>query len=1753
MPIDQDTSYQHATQFAGIVFSKDRPLQLEGTLRSFYLHCKDPDNLLLKVLYVASTPFQQSLYCNLKEAFPAVEFVQEASFKRDLLSLLKGFTYVLFLVDDNIFVEDFSLCEIIGTLNQHSDALGFSLRLGENTTYCYMLDKPQRLPAYQHIQPNVWKYDWTVAEHDFGYPLELSSSVYSCADIMLLLEQTDFNNPNSLESHLAANAGFFKDRSPYLLCYSRSVAFCAPINKVQTFNQNRAGENTAHSPEELARLYGKGNKLDVSVYAGFVPASCHQEIELKLVKQFTRISTVSIVIPCYNQACFLEEAVESVVAQSFNDWECIIVNDGSPDDTSNVARKLIAAYPDKVIRLVEKDNGGLASARNAGIRVACGKYILPLDADDKLHPNFLKETVAILDTKPEYAIVYVDEQNFGNASHIHQKGVSELKTLMYVNIHDYCSLYRRKVWQVAGGYSPAMYLGAEDWNFWVAAAKHGFKSYHLPLPLFLYRNRESTMVAETMANIQEVWAHIVFHHPELYDHNQRMQARANIEMMPPKNMGKLDKVRQKHCTNTLLNFFAVTAENAAQLQPLSMQPLVTVVIPTKDRPELLKHALSSIMAQDYPTWEAIVVNDGGASIKNMVESLDPRIRCLELRESFRQVVAKNLALRISKGEIVCYLDDDDMYFPCHLSTVVDALKNSGTPFVYTDAEYVLEELHGEDRVEKGRSRPYANIEYSKERLHVENFIPINTWGHRWNCLQKAGFFDESLTSLEDWELLLRFSRQFKLHHISKVTVEVRQRITGGNVSSQRRPDFPRMFRIIYGKHDDLGNAWVRQYRALALESLDSEFPAEAKMIKQEETDKVKSKNSEKLEELQRISYQNWVAKHTLQEIDGQLLAERMVLKWTSRPVVHFIMRVHAGDQILLADTLDSLSTQMYPGWRLSVIADFPPVAPVFSELEILQWFEITKEVDVPETINQIISIMAADWVGFVPPGVRLTPQYLISCADYINIRPHWRLIYTDSDDVDDKGVRSNPQFRPDFNLDLLRSMPYMGNFLLKKEMYFEAGGYSRIGSAEAYDLCLRAVECSGESAVGHITDVLFHMPAQQQIELNEAGGIQALTEHLSRLNTPGEVFGGYLPGTFRIAYHHHAEPLVSIIIPTKDKLEFLKPCVDSLLEKTTYPNYEIIIVDNQSADPDTLDYLTEIKQSYPTKVRVIFYRHEFNFSAINNYAASQSKGEYLLLLNNDTQIVQGEWLERMMSHAQRDEVGIVGARLTFPGTGVIQHAGVVLGMDVVAEHLFRDCHSLQDSGYMGRAQVDQNYSAVTGACLLIRKSVYEEVGGLDDALFKVSYNDIDLCLKVRQSGYKIVWTPYATLVHHGSATQKEEFSPENIIKQAQRTAGYQLERQAMLKKWMPLIANDPAYNRHLSLVDADCRVEGTVVIDWDVNFHDRPRILGVPLAGGVGEYRMISPFRAISNAGMAQTNTVMSPKMFQVRLLTSVELERAKPDSLVLHTAIDDSSLKALQLYKQHNSGVSLVFGLDDLVTQTPEKSAFHKYALKDAKPRLRKALSLSDRLIVSTQPLADLCKGMIDDIRIIPNRLERAKWGGVSSLRGLGNKPRVGWAGAQQHDGDLGLIHEVVKATAHEIDWVFFGMCPAELRPHVREFHDFVLSFEEYPAKLASLNLDLAVAPLELHPFNEAKSNLRLLEYGIMGWPVVCTDISSYQDAPVKRVPNQTSAWIEALRERIHDLDATYKEGDQLREWVLNHYMLEDHLVEWMAALLRS
>jgi len=798
--------------------------------------------------------------------------------------------------------------------------------------------------------------------------------------------------------------------------------------------------------------------------------------------------------------------------------------------------------------------------------------------------------------------------------------------------------------------------------------------------------------------------------------------------------------------------------------------------------------------------------------------------------------------------------------------------------------------------------------------------------------------------------------------------------------------------------------------------------------------------------------------------------------------------------------------------------------------------------DLGATLNQHAESHEYDWLMFVNGGVEFTFSGLHMLAVELAGQPACDAIYADELLRSDNGPLS-ALFRPDFNLDLLLSLPsgMARHWLFRRGALLELGGFDAVFSqALEFDLIVRLIEQKGIAAIGHLDEPLLIADAFSL--LNVPDEVNVLERHLQRRGYPDSKVITELPGRYRLVYGHAEKPLVSIIIPTKDQLPMLQRCVDSLLEKTAYVNYEVLIVDNNSETPEALAWLAGVEAMGEEKVRILRYPHPFNYSAINNMAAREARGEYLVLLNNDTAVIAESWLDELLNHAQRPEVGIVGAKLLYPN-GRIQHAGVVLGLCGPAEHVFID-EPMDAPGYMQRLQVDQNYSAVTAACLMVRKSIYEQVGGLDES-FTVSYNDVDFCLKVREAGYLLVWTPHAVVMHEGSVSQTKVDKNTPLAKRKRFIS----EQDAMYAKWLPQLARDPAYNPNFSLVQPGGFKLADTQISWrplDV-WRPLPVVLAHPAdTMGCGHYRVMQPFNALREAGMVDG-------ALSVGLMHVVDLERYNPDAVILQRQIGEERLEAMRRIKAFSRAFK-VYELDDYLPNLPMKSVHRQHMPKDIAKSLRRGLSYVDRFVVSTEVMAESFASFHSDIRVVKNRLDPRWWSGLPvSARRTSKKPRVGWAGGSSHTGDLEMIADVVKELAGEVEWVFFGMCPEKLKPYVHEFHEGV-AIESYAKKLASLNLDLALAPVEQNLFNECKSNLRLLEYGACGFPVICSDVRCYQGdgLPVTRVKNRFRDWVDAIRAHINDLDSAARAGDELRAAVLNGWMLEgENLEAWRKAWL--
>lgn len=1344
---------------------------------------------------------------------------------------------------------------------------------------------------------------------------------------------------------------------------------------------------------------------------------------------------VSVCIASYNYENYIVDAIESVFDQSIQDWELIIVDDASTDNSVSRIKSLFEKYPERCQLVQSPFNQGASYSFNQAFERASGEFIALLGADDRMLPQRLERQLAYFKANPDVAVVC------SKVEVIDSNG----------QLQDVTGVFDRPIsdiqWQLLSG------------NF-------------LNAPSAMFRRD----LLDKVGNYNEKLPYV-----QDLDHWLRI-----TEQFP---IVRIDEV---------LTQYRVHGNNVS-----------------------LKSQNDMAFASIYETLFVILraINKRAETTKNS-HSDQAEITSLLMR--YAQTAMQTELTLMGKFQwslslVYGLLLDIFAYDPDHVAA--------------TNLLNKLYQALGDNQRAIGE-RPISVAEYQAQQ-NVNNTLVTS---------------DSDAQSLLDKIIAIREQTDLPLLTIAISMVDNKRGVFASEIEREQ---------FLLESIQCVFRELTQDEQKPLLSSEKETLQTLVQLLKSDRFNVMKSiaeLMSEEIAQWQKNNlYRQWINNHALQEIDAQIHAERM-LSWSVKPQFHLFMFLFDGEQNLLADTIDSLGEQFYQNWKLTVIADGPAPDAMFDELAVLEWLSLSPQTEPYSFLHEAIINSSMDWIGFIPAGTRFEPQTWLQFGDYINLYQSKSAFYCDDDLINPAGERSQPRFKPDFNLDMLRSQDYIGIVICSKKMFDAVGGLDKVPGHENMSLAFKIYEHYGAEGLIHISDVLIHLPDNVQAHYSTDITKQTVQQHLLRQQVNAEVEDGLLDKSVRVVYQWPSSPKVSIIIPTKDKVEFLRPCVEAALHKNSYPDFEIIVINNQSEEQDTLEYFEQLSQLPQNKVRVIDYPHPFNYAAISNLASENAQGEYLLFLNNDTEALHAEWLVRMMSFAQRPEVGVVGARLVLPETGLIQHAGVILGMDTIADHPYLGVLDIKESGYMGRAQLDQNFSAVTGACLLVRKTLYQQVGGMDEDNFAISYNDIDLCLKIRDAGFLVTWTPYSVLVHHGSVTQKSELT--RTIDQSGKVERFQKERKHMLKKWLPQIANDPAYNRHLSLAHRECLIESEMPTNWDTHFYDRAKVLGLPLKGGSGDYRIIQPFAALSHAAIAQCEYYRFSENHSRPVMLS-EYARMAPDTVVFHAAINDIQLNQLEQLEEYLPKVFRIYTIDDLLTNVPEQSSAYreiKRHFADAKSRLRRALLSTNRLIVSTQPLADLCAAMIDDIRVIPNRLPKDTWLSLTSLKNQSSKPRVGWAGAQQHQGDLAIMTEVIKATAEEVDWIFMGMCPEDIKPYVSEYHHFV-PIADYPAKLASLNLDLAVAPLEIHPFNEAKSNLRLLEYGVLGWPVICTDIYPYQtnNPPVVRVKNEVEAWVTAIRQVLADKAALADAGSALRAWVLQHYMLEDHLDEWLDALTKK
>ncbi len=1184
-------------------------------------------------------------------------------------------------------------------------------------------------------------------------------------------------------------------------------------------------------------------------------------------------------------------------------------------------------------------------------------------------------------------------------------------------------------------------------------------------------------------------------------------------------------------------------------------PLVSIAIPAFN-PRFFERTLNSAVSQTYSNLDIVVCDDSrGDEIKDIVslvmEQTGAQVRYVRNPQTLGLVGNLKACLEQARGEFIKFLCDDDLLYSACIEQQAHELQREEVSLVIAqrllwDANDIILPA----RLENSSLSPVSALLKGDDVLSIFEKFPVNVLGGFSSALFRRADVAELLPALTEAGACFVATLDFALYvcllrrgnMVTSNNVLSAERLYPERLSAQQpmkdaaeveREWLSQMLKVRSGESAP-AKGWVRYVRLTSADESPrvwEELPLSRTLgTKQSRQELGVGVDSFSFGEL----YAQWLACRVLTEAQRQWLPETLA-GWPQQPRIVPIVIDAQGSRDGLERTLQALAAQDYPPELVLVLS----VACTEAVLQD-RVFHMPLQDDGLEQINTLLpQLEGADWFYLLQPGDRPVAPALLVMADRIAHSRSLTCLYSDEGSVR-AGESAEPAFKPDFNLDLMRSYPYVGRALaFQRERFLALGGFApTFAELAPHDMLWRMVESDGLQVVGHIAEVLLESKFDLSQWLTEPGVVEQsrriLEAHLQRLGIAHEIRQNGLLN--RVDYRHAQRPLVSVIIVTQDQTAALQRCVETLLEKTAYTEYELLLVDNGSESAEARAWLDGMAQLGSDRIRVLRYAQKDNAAAVHNFAARQARAEYMLMLNAFAVITQADWLDELLNHAQRPEVGVVGAKLFNPDGGVL-HAGLILGLNGPAGLPFYG-QPMQSDGYMHRLQAVHDLSAVGGDCLMIRKSVFEAAGGLDEQDFKQTLSVVDLCLRIGRDGYLVVMNPHAVLA---VGTQPVIAATE------QEQAQHAEEKDTFYQRWLPLVARDPAYNVNLTLQGvgaSNFSLEPGLRTGWSAfSKAQLPNVLAVPInASAIGHYRMSQPMIELEAANRVEGRVCYG-------LPSIIDIERQSPDVIVLQGRYSEHAIDEIPPLKKFFNA-RRIFELDDYVIDVPHRNAHIRNmpGKSDMERMVRRAIGLCDRVVVSTAPLANALSDMHHDIRVVPNMLAQDLWGHLRSQRRTSKKPRVGWGGGTSHHGDLAVIADVVRELANEVDWVFFGMCPDDLLPYMHEFHG-VIPLDVYPAKLASLNLDLALAPLEFHIFNDCKSNLRLLEYGACGFPVVCTDTEAYRGyLPCTRVKtNTTDEWLQAIRMHLADPDASYRMGDELREVVLRDYVLRgDNLRHW-------
>lgn len=1180
---------------------------------------------------------------------------------------------------------------------------------------------------------------------------------------------------------------------------------------------------------------------------------------------------------------------------------------------------------------------------------------------------------------------------------------------------------------------------------------------------------------------------------------------------------------------------------------MNVSRLVSIVIPAYKATHF-EEALLSAMRQDHDDMEIVICDDCPSdAIRIIVETLRPQspcpVRYFKNHSALGEVLNVARGVEESRGEYVKFLYDDDLLETDCVSSLLAVLEGSPDIRLATSARRLIDERGGFLPDNLLTVFPFGGdvVIHGPELAAFISELPVTFMGEPSAVMVRREdvlSFGPEIMSLQgkliDW--LGDITLYVKLPRLGDMAMLRRPlsrfRITDMQASSTVR-DAPQLG--LEG-HENLRRitaelGWKRDYernghvKVAPLNDREKRFEYDLRAFYWQKSP----------DQIQQDTVKRWLKERLPTPAQG-MFVQRYFSDGHVMPALAFVIRAFQGQAQQLEETLTNLqfSTKGWMSPRVFVLYDENDSAGSQASGLPITWIAVSPGNSAPQ-LNQLLEDRSFDWFLILDAGAKVDAATLLKCAITLTEHPTAHALF--GDEIIETGAdKSDVMLRTDFNLDYLLSCPSAASkhWIINRDSAINVGKFdAQYPQALEFDLILRLIEHAGLEGFEHVAGPLVSYAAGQV--LHSVDEVRSLERHLQVRGYEQGSVHLLAHGCYRLNYGQTRTPKVSIIVVAHDEIEALQRCVESVLEKTAFSNYEIIIVDNASQTPQAQDWMAGVEAMQLEQVRAVRLAHRVNESVAINGAVQHATGEYLVMLSHDTAVLQVDWLERLLNHGMRPEVGVVGAKLLAPD-GTVQDSGVVLGREIIATQLFLG-QSSASPGYMYRLLVDQNYSAVSGACLMISRSLFEAVGGLDEGYFSDRYSAIDLCLKARESGQLIVWTPHAFLLKDCGAAKPA--LPDDEDKEGELR---EQETAKFYKRWMDYVVHDAFDNINFCAkgqsLQLDIRADrSSRLLSW----RPAPLVVAYPQADGDAYRRLVPPLKKLGDI------LRIEPVCTEDRL-TIAEMVRVSPQAVVVQHSWDAQVVGDLTAIGRYTNAMK-IYDLSPLTVQPGATGS--GFSPRDIQSSLRQRLERVDRLIVPNAALAEELSGSHPDIRIIQDRLDDT-WLDLAGHEYPYRRPRVGWVGTAEEVNDLLLISDVIKDTARHVDWIIMGPCPEALRPWIRELRSPVEG-QLYPGIVASLALDVAVIPVNDGPFSEYKSIRRALELGACGYPVITSDVQSMRvDLLLNRVQNTTAAWVKAINEYVNDGEESKRLGARLKRDIRQRWMLDEPCLQtWQSVLL--